>query len=134
MRMLWCCLLGVGCISPTISLDNENGPDSDTSTLVDSGQSNDTGDSSNETLDLELSTEVYDGHGTNGMDEWHLIFDGELALQREFEVDNNEFNQFLKPDTPWGFAVTIAPYNEDVDKFLFGEGASNGEQLSLIHI
>ena len=133
MRVLLLSLLGIGtgCILPGTTLTGDNEPSSETGAVVDTADNVETGTPEDEGLDLALSTEVNDGHGTAGMHDWHLIFDGELALERRITTENNEFKRFLQPDTGWGFAATIAPYNEDVEKFMFGEGDTNGEQFVL---
>jgi len=42
-----------------------------------------------------------------------------------------EFRRFLQADTPWGFAVNIAPYNDEVNTFLFGDGDNAGKLFTL---
>jgi len=106
-----------------------------TEVVVDSGDTEENQDSGevdlNEALQLDLDGMPVDDFGTLGMKDWHLIFDGELALTYEMEPQGNEFNRFLQNDTAWGFAVNIAPYNEDSAEFLFGNETDEAAQFVL---
>ncbi len=124
----------VGCIAPNAALTPQTGEPSDEvledkwdTAEVDTGVEG----ADLETLGLDVNAEPESGYGLVGMKGWHLLFDGELALKREVQSSNDEYNQFLQPDTPWGFALNVAPYNDDVTSFLFGEGESGGKPFVL---
>ena len=81
---------------------------------------------SEQQLTLDIDTEPKNGFGTELMTGCHLIFDGGLTLKRPMVLgsQNNpveeEFSDFLRPDRSWGFGATLAPSNEDVQKYFFG--------------
>lgn len=128
----------LGCIPIGSELMDSNGEPSmepGTEVVIDSGDTEENQgydeDELNEALQLDLDGMPVDDFGTLGMKDWHLIFDGELALTYEMEPQGNEFNRFLQSDTPWGFAVNIAPYNDDSASFLFGNETDEAAQFVL---
>ena len=77
----------LGCIPIGSELMDSNGEPSmepGTEVVVDSGDTEENQDSGevdlNEALQLDLDGMPVDDFGTLGMKDWHLIFDGELAL------------------------------------------------------
>ena len=61
---------------------------------------------------------------------YHLIFDGDLAL-RQVPNENTELEHFLDFDYPWGFGVTMSPFNQQVKDYMFGEALiQNGNQVT----
>ena len=128
----------LGCIPIGSELMDSNGEPSmepGTEVVIDSGDTEENQgydeDELNGWLQLDLNGVPEDDFGTMGMKDWHLIFDGELALTYEMDTQGNEFDRFLQSDTPWGFAVNIAPYNDDSAGFLFGNDTDEAAQFVL---
>ena len=102
------------------------------------GQPDDTYDSqdTNDTYDTEqgFTTEPADGFGLSKMFGWHLVFDGNFFLSREFFGSNDEeFDTFLLPNTDsWSFAFSLAPQNSSVRDWMFGaDGEDFGTEFAL---